>query len=62
MSLIVLTFLACLGDRCQAVQIPFDGGLQACMLFGGHVAAEWVSQRPGYALQRGWRCETDTPT
>lgn len=59
---LVLTFVACLGagqpDRCQQVEMPFDGSLMQCMLFGQHQAAAWVSEHPGWAVTRGWKCET----
>ncbi len=57
----VLTFIACLGtgsDRCHSVELPWDGTLMQCMLFGQHAAAQWTSEHPGWALQRGWRCES----
>lgn len=56
-----LTFIACLSgapDRCQTVQIPWDGSLQQCMLFGQQAAAEWQGQHPGWAMRRGYRCES----
>jgi hypothetical protein len=57
----VLTFVACLGtagDRCRHVELPWDGSLMQCMLFGQQAAASWTSEHPGYALVRGWRCES----
>lgn len=38
--------------------MPFDGSLMQCMLFGQHQAAAWVSEHPGWAVTRGWKCET----
>jgi hypothetical protein len=57
----VLTFVACLGtgsDRCRHVQLPWEGSLMQCMLYGQHVAARWTDEHPGWALVRGWRCES----
>ena len=57
----VLTFVACLGvagDRCRNVELPWDGSLMQCMLFGQQAAAQWTSEHPGYAVLRGWRCES----
>ena len=62
MSALVLVFLACLNGSCQRVTVPFDGGLQACMLFGQQAAAEWLAQHPGHTVQRGYRCETGRET
>lgn len=59
---LVLTFVACLGssgmDRCRQVQLPWDGTMMTCMLFGQHEAARWTVEHPGWALARGYRCET----
>jgi hypothetical protein len=58
--LYVLTFVACLGgDRCQTVELPWDGGLQTCMLFGQQVAAQRTNEHPGWTLDRGYRCTTE---
>jgi hypothetical protein len=59
---LVLTFVACLGvgnaERCRQVEIPFDGSLMQCMLFGQHQAAAWTNEHPGWLVTRGWKCET----
>jgi hypothetical protein len=59
---LVLTFVACLNasgpSRCQQVEMPFDGSLMQCMLFGQHEAARWASERPGWVVTRGWKCES----
>ena len=57
----VLTFVACLGTadhRCRNVELPFDGSLMQCMLFGQHAAAQWTNEHPGWSLVRGYRCES----
>jgi hypothetical protein len=56
----VLAFVACLGvgDRCRQVEVPWDGSLMQCMQFGQHVAAQWTSEHLGWAVTRGWRCES----
>jgi hypothetical protein len=61
MFVYVLTFVACLGsqaDRCQNVELPWDGSLMQCMLFGQQLAAQWTNEHPGWALNRGYRCES----
>ena len=59
---LVLTFVACLGsngmDRCRHVELPWDGSLMQCMLFGQHAAARWTDEHPGWALTQGWKCES----
>ena len=57
----VLTFVACLAsaDRpCRNVEMPFDGSLMQCMLFGQHAAAQWSNEHPGWTLVHGYRCES----
>jgi hypothetical protein len=58
----VLTFIACLGanggDWCRQVELPWDGSLMQCMVFGQHAAAQWTNDNPGWAVRRGWRCES----
>jgi hypothetical protein len=61
MFLYVLTFVACLSsqaDRCRKVELPWDGNLMQCMLFGQQLAAQWTNENPGWALSRGYRCES----
>ena len=58
MTLITLAFLACMHGACRTVAIPFDGSLQACMLYGQHAIAQWQREHPGWTLARGYRCET----
>jgi hypothetical protein len=58
---LVLTFVACLsgpadGGRCRRVEVPFEGTMQQCMLFGQHEAARWAADHEGWRLHRGWRC------
>lgn len=55
----VLTFVACLGahgHQCRTVELPWDGNLMQCMLFGQQLAAQWTNEHPGWALDRGYRC------
>ena len=44
---LVLTFVACIGAarrrRCRQVELPWDGSLMQCMLFGQHEAAHWTN-------------------
>lgn len=55
---LVLSFVVCLsvGGECRRVELPFDGSMQQCMLFGQHEAARWIAHNEGYELRRGWRC------
>lgn len=56
---LVLSFMVCLSSpsgRCQQVEMPFEGSLQQCMLFGQQEAARWVAEHAGWQLNRGWRC------
>ena len=58
--LLILSFVACLsttqGDRCQNVEIAWEGGLHQCMMFGQHQIAAWTNEHPGYLPKRGYRC------
>lgn len=62
MTALMPTFIACLtpGEpgRCQQVELPFEGTLTQCMLLGQHHAAAWTAAHPGWAVTRGWRCES----
>ena len=54
---LVLTFVACIGaatapDRCRQVELPWDGSLMQCMLFGQHDAARWTNEHPGWVVTR----------
>lgn len=63
MPVYFLVFLACLGgsDECRRVELPWDGTLQQCLLFGQQLAAQWVVGHPGWELRRGWGCATGWP-
>lgn len=58
--LYILTFIACLGghspDRCQNVEIAWDGSPFQCMMFGQVEMARWMREHPGYVAPRGYRC------
>ena len=43
--------------RCQKVELPWDGSLMQCMLFGQQLAAQWTNDHPGWALNQGYSCE-----
>ncbi len=62
---LVLSFIACLsgapGERCQNVEIAWDGTAFQCMLFGQQEAAQWIVEHPGYALRGGYRCVNGQP-
>jgi hypothetical protein len=62
---LVLTFVACLSSsesgRCQMIELPFDGSLMQCMMFGQHEAARWTNEHPGWAVTRGWKCQSGKP-
>lgn len=60
MMLYVLAFLACAGpDRCRTVELPWDGPLMTCMLFGQQAIAQWTNEHPGWTAPQGWRCTTE---
>ena len=44
------------GGRCQNVELPFEGSMQQCALFGQQQAARWVVENQGWQMRRGWRC------
>jgi hypothetical protein len=62
---LVLTFVACIGAQgpghCRQVELPWDGSLMQCMLFGQHEAAHWTNNHPGWVVTRGWRCQSGKP-
>jgi hypothetical protein len=31
------------------------------MLFGQHEAARWTTSHPGWAVTRGWKCQSGKP-
>jgi hypothetical protein len=57
---LVLSFMVCLGaadgGRCRQVEIPFDGSVQQCLLYGQAEAAHWLAEHEGWELRRGYRC------
>ena len=59
---LVLSFVVRLsaadGGRCQNVELPFEGSMQQCALFGQHQAARWVTEHRGWQMRRGYRCLT----
>lgn len=61
MLALMLTFVACVApgqpNRCQQVELAFEGTLTECMLLGQHQAAAWTASHPGWVVTRGWRCE-----
>jgi hypothetical protein len=62
---LVVSFVVCLGasdpGRCQVVELPFDGSLMQCMVFGQAEAARWTNEHPGWAVTRGWKCLSGKP-
>jgi hypothetical protein len=62
---LVLTFVACLSSsesgRCQMIELPFDGSLMQGMMFGQLEAARWTNEHPGWAVTRGWKCQSGKP-
>ena len=59
MIIYVLAFVACLGTFCRTVEIPWEGSLMTCMIFGQQLAAQWINEHPGWALARGYRCSNE---
>ena len=62
---LVLAFVACLGaqtpdqarQRCQLVELPFDGSPMQCAMFGQAQMASWMRDHQGWRPRHGWRCE-----
>lgn len=52
MSGLVLSLVVCLGaaegGRCQRVELPFEGSMQQCALFGQQEAARWANEHRGW--------------
>jgi hypothetical protein len=57
MTALVLLFLACSPTGCREVALPWDGGLQACMIHGQQLVAAYATER-GLTVPRGYRCTT----
>lgn len=58
---LMLSFVVCMhaapaSARCQQVELPFEGSMQQCLLFGQHAVAQWTNDHEGWRLRRGWRC------
>ena len=58
---LVLSFVVCMGGtpdngRCLPVEIPFEGSMQQCMIYGQTEVVRWISDHGDYALRRGYRC------
>ena len=56
-----LVFIACSSSTCRPVELPWQGSLFECLLFGQHAAAAYATER-GLTLRQGWRCATGKPT
>jgi hypothetical protein len=58
--LIMLAFVACLSgaqaDRCESVELPWDGSLLQCQKFGQMAAAQWITEHSDYSIQGAYRC------
>ena len=55
----VLSFMACLGaadGRCRNVEIPFDGSVQQCVMYGQVEVIRWTTEHVGWEPRRGYRC------
>jgi hypothetical protein len=60
--LAVLIFVACLVDTptsCKLVQLPFDGSMQECLLFGQHLIAFWSKENHIYIPTGRYHCTTN---
>lgn len=56
--MLVLAFIACSAaqpDRCRNVELPWDGSMLQCQLFGQQAVAAWTEPR-NLIVPRGWRC------
>lgn len=59
---VTLIFVACLlgsgPGGCERVELPWDGSMIECSLFGQQAIAAWSRGRPGSRVARGYRCTT----
>jgi hypothetical protein len=53
--ILVLAFIACAGNYCRTVELPWDGSLLQCQLFGQQAVAAYAEPR-NLTVPRGWRC------
>ena len=64
----VLVFMACLGNQCKPVNIPWDGSLMSCMTFGQMEISSWLAEHPNMTLgafpngRTGYKCDSGTST
>lgn len=59
----VLVFMAGLaGQPAKEVQIPWDGSLMQCMIFGQHQIAVYLNEHPGYVTTGRYSCTSGTAT
>lgn len=56
-----LVFMACSASSCRTVELPWQGSLFECLLFGQQSAAAYATER-GLTVRQGWRCEQGKPT
>jgi hypothetical protein len=59
--LAVLIFMTCLIETptsCKMVQLPFEGSMQECLLFGQHLIAAWSKEDHGYMPTGRYHCTT----
>lgn len=57
MVAIYLVFVACLSSaECQEFELPWDGSIVACSIFGQHRISDWNRDNPRYRPpEGGWR-------
>lgn len=53
---IVMTFIACMQDQCRRIELPGEGGVQACMLAAQGEAAKWTREHPGTVIRGRITC------
>jgi hypothetical protein len=57
MTALVIAFVLVSADGARLpMQLPWQGSLQECMLYGGHLAAQVAAEHPGMTVERGWTC------
>lgn len=55
-ALLFVLFTACAADRCQEVELPFDGTVFECILHSQFVLAAWAADHPGWVVNGRYRC------
>ncbi len=57
--MLTLAFLACLHGQCRTVELPFEGGLQLCMIAAQQTIVGWLAEHPGWVQGGRYRCTAE---